>query len=669
MRWKAFHHDNPNTNSEKNKKTYGFNSPHAPPQNEHLKSFESAMYDMVQNLQSKRSLSEFQRRLANDTKAIKESPNLLVYADKTTNLYSLNSDQYNKLLSENITTTYKKVSSTSAKSIDIEAKKIATKLELSDRIETTAQKDAYLTLKDHKKRFIQDPKCRLINPTKSEIGMISKQILDNINTNVRNAKQLNQWTNTSDVISWFEQIKDKKKAKFIKFDIVEFYPSITQELLIKAIEFAKQFTNISKSDIDIIFHCRKCILFSNKNTWIKSDQDLPINSFDVPMGSFDGAEICETVGLYLLNELEKIFGENVMGLYRDDGLGCLKNTSGPKTERTRKDLIKMFQNHNLKITVDTNLTTTDFLDVTFDLNNNTYSPYIKPNNEPLYINVKSNHPPSIIKQLPKMIGQRISDNSSNKDLFMKAKKTYDKALKASGFTEKIAFLKSEKNRAKNRPRKVIWFNPPYSEHIKTDVGKQFINLLHIHFPKYHKYHKLFNKNNVKLSYSCMPNMSQIISSHNKSILAKNEIPHTKKCLCNCRTKSDCPLQNRCLETSLIYKATVKSENVERVYVGCTEGAFKYRYANHLKSFKHRTYSNETELSKYVWKLKDENEQFKIAWSIERKSAPYVSGSRKCDLCITEKMVIATSNPVSLLNSRAEILGTCRHRNKYLLKNV
>ena len=167
----------------------------------------------------------------------------------------------------------------------------------------------------------------------------------------------------------------------------------------------------------------------------------------------------------------------------------------------------------------------------------------------------------------------------------------------------------------------------------------------------------------------MPNMSQIISSHNKSILAKNEIPHTKKCLCNCRTKSDCPLQNRCLETSLIYKATVKSENVERVYVGCTEGAFKYRYANHLKSFKHRTYSNETELSKYVWKLKDENEQFKIAWSIERKSAPYVSGSRKCDLCITEKMVIATSNPVSLLNSRAEILGTCRHRNKYLLKNV
>ena len=77
----------------------------------------------------------------------------------------------------------------------------------------------------------------------------------------------------------------------------------------------------------------------------------------------------------------------------------------------RKNIITLFKNEGLGITIDTNLTETDFLDVTFNLATGKFFPYRKPNNIPLYINVKSNHPPSIIKDLPKMINKRLSDFS------------------------------------------------------------------------------------------------------------------------------------------------------------------------------------------------------------------------------------------------------------------
>ena len=68
--------------------------------------------------------------------------------------------------------------------------------------------------------------------------------------------------------------------------------------------------------------------------------------------------------------------------------------------------------------------------------------------------------------------------------------------------------------------KIIWFNPPYSKHVKTNIGKIFMKLISKHFPKQHKYYKIFNKNTVKLSYSCMPNMLSIITKHNKTFLNK-----------------------------------------------------------------------------------------------------------------------------------------------------
>ena len=121
------------------------------------------------------------------------------------------------------------------------------------------------------------------------------------------------------------------------------------------------------------------------------------------MRSNDGVEISELVGLLMLSKLVHLFHDNYVGLYRDDGLGVLRDLSGPKTERLRKNVVKIFKDCWLSITSKTNLKIVDYLDVTFGLQNNSYKPYRKPDNLPVYIQKHSNHPPTILKELPKSI--------------------------------------------------------------------------------------------------------------------------------------------------------------------------------------------------------------------------------------------------------------------------
>ena len=157
---------------------------------------------------------------------------------------------YNQLLDVNVTKGYKKAPPTTEEDTTLQDKTAATKLGLDDRIDVTAQKQAFITLKDHKPNFRNNPTCRLINPTKPEIGKISKQILEKINTDVKTATKLNQWKNTDEVKTWFNNVEDKQNNAFICFDVCEFYPSITEELLDKALDFAKKTTLQSQSKID-----------------------------------------------------------------------------------------------------------------------------------------------------------------------------------------------------------------------------------------------------------------------------------------------------------------------------------------------------------------------------------------------------------------------------------
>ena len=151
------------------------------------------------------------------------------------------------------------------------------------------------------------------------------------------------------------------------------------------------------------------------------------------MGSFDGAEICELVGIHILSLLSNKLDKQSTGLYRDDGLVLLRNTSKQKTDRIRKDIIEIFKNAGFKIEIKTNLHIVDFLDVTFNLLDETYKPYKKPNDQLLYVNTSSNHPPQIIKQLPISISNRLSNNSLNKQVFDMSKGEYEKVLRASGY--------------------------------------------------------------------------------------------------------------------------------------------------------------------------------------------------------------------------------------------
>ena len=212
--------------------------------------------------------------------------------------------------------------------------------------------------------------------------------------------------NTSTVIDWLKNLADKQKRKFIKFDIAEFYPSISEDLLNKSIDYAKSFTTIGENDINAIKLARKSLLFSKDGTWVKKGGN---ELFHVTMGSFDGTEVCELVGLYLLDKLSKLLGKDIVGLYRDD--------------------------------------------------------------------------------------------------------------------------------------------------------------------------------------------------------------------------------------------------------------------NHKKSFRNRGYEHETELSKHIWKLKDNNTEFYLKWSIAAFASPYRCGTRRCDLCLTEKYIIARAEQKNLLNKRTELISICRHRNKYILKNL
>ena len=136
----------------------------------------------------------------------------------------------------------------------------------------------------------------------------------------------------------------------------------------------------------------------------------------------------------MLNKLVNLFQDNSVGLYRDDGLDIVRGLSGPETERLRKNVIKTFKECGLNIKSKSKLKTVDYLDVTFYLQSNSYKPYRKPDNLPVYIHKNSNHPPSISRGLPKTIAKRLSDLSSCENVFYNSIAVYKEALQNSGFT-------------------------------------------------------------------------------------------------------------------------------------------------------------------------------------------------------------------------------------------
>ena len=191
--------------------------------------------------------------------------------DKTSNYYKLSSEQYESLITKGIQKEYNKTNEKIVWQVNAEDKRIAEK-QLSDRIDVTAKRMAFITLKDHKENFRNKPTCRLINPCKSELGKVSKQIVEKIVHNIRTKANTNQWKNTDDVINWFNAIRDKRNYTTICFDISDFYPSITNTLLQKALNYASKYADISEDQIHLITHTKKTTLYKDCNPWKKKQR-------------------------------------------------------------------------------------------------------------------------------------------------------------------------------------------------------------------------------------------------------------------------------------------------------------------------------------------------------------------------------------------------------------
>ena len=114
---------------------------------------------------------------------------------------------------------------------------------------------------------------------------------------------------------------------------------------------------------------------------------------------------------------------------------------------------------------------------------------------------------------------------------------------------------------------------------RPNIGAKFLRLVTKHFGNDHPHKKIFNKNSVKISYCCEPNLKTIINGHNKKLLDSNDQPDLK---CNCRVTSACPVEGKCQTKNVIYRASVISDNIEKYYVGSTSRSFK----KDIKNTKH-----------------------------------------------------------------------------------
>ena len=133
----------------------------------------------------------------------------------------------------------------------------------------------------------------------------------------------------------------------------------------------------------------------------------------------------------MLNNLKKLLETHSIGLYRDDGLGALKNALGHVVDATRKSNTRLLRQHGLQVTINANIKIANFLDAQFDLETGKCGRYQKPNDQPTYVNKHSNHPPKIIENIPAAIGKRISNISSDQGVFAEAATVHQRALSAA----------------------------------------------------------------------------------------------------------------------------------------------------------------------------------------------------------------------------------------------
>ena len=373
----------------------------------------------------------------------------------------------------------------------------------------------------------------------------------------------------------------------------------------------------------------------------------------------------DLVGLFLLHQLKHL--PVSLGLYRDDGLAASALTAR-LTEKLWQQIKKVYEDNGLKVTGEANKKVVNFLDVQLNLTTGSHRAFTKPNTTLLYINTLSNHPPSILKNIPLEVNRRLCRLSSSKEEFLAVVTPYQEALDKAGYNHQLAYEEPAAPKAsrKARTRRVTWFNPPYSQSISTNIGQKFLSLLDTCFPPDHELRKVINRSTVKVSYSTMPNMAQQMSQHNAKVSRGDQGPPSGGCNGH-RGGRQCPLPGNCMAKGVVYGAEVTNITTgeKETYTGLTEGTMRDRIAKHEGNCRHR-HQPGTRLSSHVWQLKDQGFPYNITWQILSRASGYNPTNGMCRLCLKEKFLIMFSPTTASLNKRSEIFSSCRHRQSKLL---
>ena len=711
--WAVHFVKNPDDAKDK-RENYGFKSGSAPFREdlEYIKDLYEDLCEMVANIKFKdRVKNQFQDGLKKWLRSVNTEKKVLIAADKTDNYYYLPPRNLSRIVRNNVTKDYKVVNEEQVDKVNLDTLKLARRLDgntdldpnkdkrsgLAKNMEKYSRQEAFITIKDHSKKFRTEPvnnkPVRLINPSKTDMGKVSRIRLQVINNIIRERTGLNQWQSTQQALRWFKGLSNKQKLQFFTFDVDAFYPSITLRLLKKAIEWARQFCPISDLDEEIFMHCRRTFLFHDGKAWVKKDN----SDFDVPMGSFDGAEICEITGLYIL---DKLISSNIgltkenTGLYRDDGL-----VATPMTPRQAENMFKkihaVFKSEDLTVKIEGLAKSVEYLDVKMHLNTGEYEPFRKEETLPKYVNRDSNHPPAIIRNLPAMIEKRVSGLSSSQAMFDRHASFYNRALRESGYSYEIKYTAQPnqnppKKHRERYPNK-YWFNPPFNMAVATRVGEHFLKLIDKHFPKGSEFHKYFNRRTIKVSYCCCKNVASHIAQRNNKVMKSQE--EGEEVLCRCKekdrtafgrlteaemdkSKNECPLPGECQAKEVVYQAIVTSGTEKWNYFGETSQTFRKRWSGHKGNIRKESQDG-TALSAKVWQLKKAGRNYVIENRIVKKAHPHKTGDSVCDLCLTEKTCIILGHNApsdlfvlpqgcGLLNVRDELLGHCPHKLKHKL---
>ena len=163
--------------------------------------FEKDLTALVKVIKFRKVKNQFQKKFQQDIKRIRTSDKTMTFADKTKNMYRLSKDQYNTLLNNSITSTDKKSNINIKKKIN--GRNILKDKKVIQRMDINGESNCFITLKDHKENFQNNPSVRLLHPAKNELGRLSKFIIQAVSKELRHKLNMNQWKNTEDDIDWF----------------------------------------------------------------------------------------------------------------------------------------------------------------------------------------------------------------------------------------------------------------------------------------------------------------------------------------------------------------------------------------------------------------------------------------------------------------------------------